>query len=255
MARRVASLRTKRAFSIVPYFVPLILAAQASNVIPLASEPHHHLALHNDYVNVYYVQVAPQDSVLLHRHDFDALGVTIGDSTVIVRVPGKADARQELRDGQLRLQPQGYVHSTYVDGSKPYRNTAVELLRPQRNSRNLCAPVIASAPVNCPVTRLSDAPVAPLREPQFESDQTYVTLIHVSPHRSFDLRNSRRDQLIVAVDDLLMTSEKTSENSLQAGTFMWLEMGSGYSAKNDGDKEIRLISFAFEPSASSSADH
>jgi len=47
--------------------LPWRFSAQQSPVIPLASEPHHHLPLHNEYVNVYEVEVAPRSSVQLHR--------------------------------------------------------------------------------------------------------------------------------------------------------------------------------------------
>ncbi len=84
-------------------------AAEAPTVIPLASEPHHHLALHNEYVNVYRVEVAPHDSVLLHRHDFDAISVMISAAEVTVITPGKPDEHRKLVDGQVRLQTRGYA--------------------------------------------------------------------------------------------------------------------------------------------------
>jgi hypothetical protein len=45
--------KAKQAFFVMLCCLPLVVAAQAPDVIPLASEPHHHLALHNEYVNVY----------------------------------------------------------------------------------------------------------------------------------------------------------------------------------------------------------
>src|SRR6266404_3347476 len=68
-------------------FFPFVCGAQEQSVIPLKSEPHHHLALRNDYVNVYSVYVPPQDSVLLHKHDVDAIGIVMSDSEITVRSP------------------------------------------------------------------------------------------------------------------------------------------------------------------------
>src|ERR1700686_1760515 len=96
--------------------LPLAIPAQTSAVIPLASEPHHHLALHNEYVNVYQVEVAPHDSVLLHRHEVDAISVMMSDAEVTVHAPGKADVHQKLSDGQIRLQGRGSLHSTSIKG-------------------------------------------------------------------------------------------------------------------------------------------
>jgi hypothetical protein len=36
---------------------PVVCAAQEQIVIPLKAEPHHHLILHNDFVNVYAVEL------------------------------------------------------------------------------------------------------------------------------------------------------------------------------------------------------
>src|SRR5258708_21320694 len=109
----------------------LAIAAEAPTVIPLASEPHHRLALHNEYVNVYQVQVRPHDSVLLHRHDFDAISVMLNNSQVTVFTPDKPEAHRKLIAGQIRLQPRRYVHSTTIDGEPPYRNIPVQLPLPQ----------------------------------------------------------------------------------------------------------------------------
>jgi len=106
---------------------PLVCGAQEQNIIRLKSEPHHHLALHNDYINVYTVLVSPHDSVLLHRHDVDAIGVMMSNSLITVRTPGKPDVHQEVFGGQLRLQPHGLVHSTSIDGDTAYRNVTVEI--------------------------------------------------------------------------------------------------------------------------------
>jgi hypothetical protein len=127
----------------------VLAAPQNSTVLPLAYEPHHHLALHNGYVNVFEVEVAPHDSVRLHRHDFDAISVMISEAQVTVLTPGKPDVHLKLFDGQVRLQPRGYVHATSIDGDTTYRNVTVELLLPQQGGRNRCAPVMATQPLTC----------------------------------------------------------------------------------------------------------
>jgi len=226
-------------------------SAQEPAVIPLASEPHHHLALHNAYVNVYQVEVAPHDSVLLHRHDADAISIMLSDSEVTVRAPGKPDVHQTLREGQLRLQARGYVHSTSIDGGTTYRNVTVELLLPQQGARNLCAPVIAALPLNCPSAQASPPAATHVEQPQFETSQTCLALIRVLPHQSVALGGPDRPELIVALDAIVTSGVKGSENSLHPGDLAWLEAGKASRLfKNNGDKEARLISFALEPQGS-----
>lgn len=85
---------------------PVVCVAQEQSVIPLKSEPHHHLVLHNDLVNIYSVEVQPKDSVLLHKHDVDAIGIMLSDAEITVRVPGKPDSHQRVLNGQLRCSSQ-----------------------------------------------------------------------------------------------------------------------------------------------------
>jgi hypothetical protein len=124
----------------------LTFATQTVTVVPLASEPHHRLSLHNEYLNIYQIQVAPQDSVLLHCHDFDAISEMLSDAQVTVSTPGGPGVHRKLTVLQTRLQSRGHVHATDVD-----RDTVtVELLLPQKQGHNLCSEVIPDKPLNCP---------------------------------------------------------------------------------------------------------
>ena len=158
-------------------FSSLVGGAQEQSVVPLKLEPHHHLVLHNDFVNVYSVRVQPQDSVLLHKHDFDAIGIMLSDAQITVKAPGKPDSHQKVLAGQLRLQQAGYVHSTAIEGDTAYRNVTVELLLPQQERRNICASVISGQPLNCPSALSGSAALS--ERPQFETNQTKINLIHL----------------------------------------------------------------------------
>jgi hypothetical protein len=242
------TVKANHAFFIVLSCLAIAAPAQEPIVIPLASEPHHHLALHNAYVNVYQVEVAPHDSVLLHRHDADAISIMLSNSSVTVRAPGKPDVHQKLVDGQLRLQARGYVHSTSVDGDTAYHNVTVELLLLQQGARNLCAPVIAALPLNCPGAQVQTPAAAHIDQPQFETSQTYITLIRLLPHQSVALGDPGRPELIVALDAVAAAGGESPENSLRCGEFVWLEAAKRSQVfKNGGDKEARLISFALKP--------
>jgi hypothetical protein len=228
----------------------LAIFAQMATVIPLASEPHHHLALHNEYVNVYEVEVAPHDSVQLHRHEFDAISIMMSNSEVVVRAPGKPDARQTFYEGQVRLQSSGYVHSTSIEGDTIYRNVIVELLSRQLGGRNLCAKVIASEGLNCHSEQASPTNSTHMEEPQYETDQTSVTLIRVLPYQKVSLGNTGGSELIVSLDDALIATagETGPGNPLRRGDFRWIAIGQAASVfKNNSDKEARLISLRLKP--------
>ncbi len=230
--------------------LPMAIFAQIATVIPLASEPHHHLALHNEYLNVYEVEVAPHDSVQLHRHQFDAISIMMSNSEVVVRAPGQPDVRQKLSEGQVRLQPSGYVHSTSIEGDTIYRNVTVELLFRQQGGHNLCAKVIATQGLNCASKQAPPLSSTDMEQPQYETDQTSLILIGVPPHQNVSLGNSGRSELIVSLDNVLVatTGETGPAKPMRPGDFKWIAVGQAASVfQNNSDKEARLISFRLKP--------
>jgi quercetin dioxygenase-like cupin family protein len=241
--------RAKRLFFVVMVsacFGGIRAGAQEPAVLPLEAEPHHHLALKNEYVKVYQVEVAPHDAVKLHRHDTDAISLSLSESLVTIHFPGKTDVEQKIAHGQIRLQALGYVHSTAVDGDTPFRNDTVELLAPQTGKQNRCAQVIASQPLNCSGAEKGGTS---LGEPQFETDQTYVGLIRVTPHARVVIGEPGRPILIVALDGGATHARDGGDSSLGAGDFVWLDRGKAAEEfRNASGKEVRFVTFSFKPS-------
>jgi hypothetical protein len=229
----------------------LPLAAQAPSIITMAEEPHHHLALHNEYVNVYNAEAAAGDSLLLHRHNKDAIAIAIGDQTVTVGVPGKPDVHTKNADGQVRMQLSGYIHSTRNDGQSAYHTVAIELLHPQTGERNLCATVLPGQPQNCPAVAAKGPASKHIDLPQFASDQTRVQTVRVLPHQEIKIVNPAESELIVALDPASITpaSGKGPDETLRAGEFLWFEKGApARTLKNGSDEDVRFVELMFKPS-------
>jgi hypothetical protein len=229
-------------------FLPFVCGAQEQTVIPLKSEPHHHLALHNDYVNVYSVYVPPHDSVLLHKHEADAISIVMGDSEITVRAPGKPDSQQKVVNGQLRLQSAGYVHSTSIDGATAYRNVTVELLAPQQSPRNLCAAVILGQPINCPKSSPQHEAHGGSEQPQFQTNETKVTLIRILPLQSATLDTPGLSQLVIVLGDVgIRDNDNNPRKILHTGDFLWRDPRRAPDIfTNNSANEVRLVSFAFQ---------
>jgi hypothetical protein len=224
---------------------PVVCGPQEQSIIPLKLEPHHHLILHNDLVNVYSVEVPPKDSVLLHKHDLDAIGIMLSDAEITVRAPGKPDSQQKVVAGQLRLQQAGYVHSTSIDGDAAYRNVTVEFLLPQQERRNICSGVISTQPLNCPSAQPGSSAFS--EQPQFETNQTKIGLIRLKPQQSAALDASVQSRLVVVLDDAAVVSGVNSPpKALRSGDFLWSDSNSrGAIVENTGSKEVRLVTFVF----------
>jgi hypothetical protein len=233
-------------------FFPFLCGAQEQSVITLESEPHHHLALHNVYVNVYSVYVPPHDSVPLHKHNVDAISIAMSDSEITVRAPGKPDSQQKVVNGQIRLQSTGTVHSTSVDGDAPYRNVTVELLAPQSSPRNLCTAVVAGQPTNCPEPSSPPAAHGRSEQPQFQTDRTKVTLIRILPLQSATLDTEGLAQLIVVLNDVGTPGDKNNPGEiLRTGDTLWRDPRSAPEIfTNHSAAVVRLVSFAFQKESS-----
>jgi hypothetical protein len=216
-------------------------------------EPHHHLALHNDYVKVFNVEVKPGDSIILRSHDQDTVAVAIGEQLVTIGVPGKPDVHQKNADAQVRLQRSGYIHSTHVDGDTPYHTVAVELMRPQTNFHNVCAEIVPGQPLNCkeenPSWTSNRGNTVYFSQPLLESDQTHVRVLRVGPEQPFyitDIPQTRdATRVIVALDSVKFVSGsvKKSEEALRPGNFKWFGVGQPAEGgfQSSSDKEARLI--------------
>ena len=242
-----AQLKATLETTLVLFYLSATIAALTDKIIPLSSEPHHHLALHNEYVNVYNVEVAAHDSVLLHRHDFDAISIMLKDAQVTVYTPGQPEVHRTLMAGQVRLQPSGYVHSTTVDGESTYRNVTVELLLPQHGEHNLCLPVIPGQPLHCPDAEPSQSG----KQVQFESNETSISMVALSSHQKSSLAQSDSSQLVIALDhDLLWQDSKptVSQRTLKAGDFIWLDGGKAPgSLQNSSDQDSHIAVFSLKP--------
>jgi hypothetical protein len=224
---------------------PVLCGAQEQSVVALNLEPHHHLVLDNDFVNVYSVHVEAKDSVLLHKHHFDAIGIMLSDAVITVRAPGKPDSHQKVFAGQLRLQPAGYVHSTAIEGDTAYRNVTVELLLPQQELRNVCASVISGRPLNCPSAQSESA--APSEQLQFETKQTRISLVRLKPRDRVTLDALPQSRLVIVLDDTAIVSAAGSPpKALRSGEIWWRDSNSPAQIfENTGSNEVRLITFVF----------
>jgi hypothetical protein len=241
-------MKIKAAWIAALCLLPASLVAQTPAVPTMDHEPHHHLALHNDYVKVFNVEVAPGDSIILHSHDQDTIAIAIGEQLVTVGIPGKAIPPSKNADGQVRLQRSGYIHSTHVDGDTPYHTVAVELMQPQTNFHNVCAEILPGQPLNCPM--VSTKPVgAASSQPLLASDQTRASLVKVSAQQSRKVGESGPEVIVTLDAATISGTSKEPGKTLKAGDFVWLDGGSGQGRvyKNAGAKDARLIEITFQP--------
>ena len=123
-------------------------AAQDKKPVEITSEPHHHQVLKNSFVRVFAVTVAPKESTLMHRHDHNYIGITLGDSEIANAKEGQQPAQVKLKDGDTRYSAAPLVHAvTDSSDSKPFHNVTIELLQSTTNEQ--ACKEGCSIPVQC----------------------------------------------------------------------------------------------------------
>ena len=101
------------------------LAARTATEVEITSEPSHHLALENEYVRVFKVEVAPHTATLMHRHRHDYIYVTFGDAHISNEVEGKSPVDVKLSDGETRFTAGNFAHIARDLSDQPFRNVTI----------------------------------------------------------------------------------------------------------------------------------
>ena len=107
-------------------FLGCTLAAQT--VVPITSEPDHHLVISNDYVRVFKVEVPPKAETLYHQHDHDYIYVAIGDADVTSTRLHEKPVEVKLKDGEVELSKAPFAHKATNNSDQPFRNVTIEIL-------------------------------------------------------------------------------------------------------------------------------
>lgn len=220
----------------------------AQSAVPITREPMHHLALSNEHVRAFKVEVPPKSQTLIHQHDYDYLFVTIGDSDVTsIRADGtRADLK--LPDATVSLSRGGFAHRAINNATTPFRNVTIELLKG------------AGAAV-CGTPDTNPCDLDAIRKTFTATRQEYAnviaTVVRLAPGASLPMHTHRSPHLAVMLDNsqILISDANGSQRTLQSksGDVGWVEAGVRHSIKNSGDKPARILTVEFRNSDSASS--
>ncbi len=226
-------------------------AAIAQAPVALTSEPHHHIKLQNDFVRIFYVEVAPQQSTLLHQHDNPYVYVVLGSSKFSNKVPGKDPVDVTMKDGQFRYLPGDFSHIATNLLDAPFRNLTIEFLKPQGEARNLCELVVEHKPLNCPpggaVHATKPAAGQMTSVPEFETEEVKVSLVRLGDGAKTTLAADAPDTLVVALENtILKITQQGKPVTLRPGSVSWIAHGSEATITNTGQSIARYLAFEFK---------
>lgn len=223
--------------------IPLIvfsLSAQTTEV-ELTSEPHHHLALENDNVRVFKVEVAPHTATLMHRHHHDYLFVTLGDAHVSNEVEGKPPVDLKLSDGETKFSPGNFAHIARNVSDQPFRNVTIELLQDAK---------LRTSPSPWPMEGGDQAFPGGHVKVLFVHDGARVSEIDLQPGATQPSHRHDGPFLVVAITDLDFRSNREGQSPIsshmKAGDIKWLPGGYTHTLTNTGSSPARHIIVEFK---------
>ncbi len=222
-------------FLLIPF-----LAAQTTTEVEITAEPSHHLALENEYIRVFKVEVAPHTATLMHRHHHDYVYVAIGDAHLSNEVAGKPPADVKLADGDTRFTPGNFAHIANNLSDQPFRNVTIELMQDDKSRQ---------APSHWPEDSGEKTFPGGRSKILFVKDGVRVSEVNLEPGAVVPSHHHVGPHLVVAISDLDLLSDVEGMGPMpakfKAGEIKWVPGGYTHTVTNVGKNPARLVTVEF----------
>lgn len=219
----------------------LVLASfGAAQEVEITGEPSHHLAMENEYVRVFQVEVAPHTATLMHRHRHDYFYVTIGDAQISNEIEGKAPVEVRFADGDTRFTPGNFAHIAKNLADQPFRNVTIELLQDEKVRSAVSRWPMEGGDKTYPGVRVKVL---------FVKDGVRVSEVNLDPGATVPSHRHDGPHLLVAISDLDLRSDIEGKGSIAAklkpGDVKWMPGAYTHTLTNTGKQAARLVTLEF----------
>jgi quercetin dioxygenase-like cupin family protein len=212
------------------------LLLPSTEAVEITAEPSHHLALANEQVRVFQVEVAPHAATLLHSHGHDYLFVTLGESHVSNEVLGKPPVELKLSDGETRFTPGNFAHVARNLSDQPFRNVTIELMQDEK---------LREAPSPWPQENAGQELPGARIKVLFVRDGARVSTVELEPGATVPSHHHDGPHLLVAVSDLQLRSDVEGQGPMpgtfKSGDVKWLPGGYTHTLTNTGKERARFV--------------
>jgi quercetin dioxygenase-like cupin family protein len=213
--------------------------------VEITAEPGHHLALENEYVRVFKVEVGPSASTLLHHHSHDYIYVTLGISQVENDVAGKSAIKLTLQDGETHFVPGGFAHVAKNLSDRPFRDVIIELMQDEKARQSPLPKWGEKGDEERGLQVLNGG----TNDILFVNDGARVSQLDLQPGGILSKHHHAGPNLIVAVTDLDLRSDiegnAPAQIQLKAGDVAWTKGDTTHALTNIGKQDARLITVEF----------
>ncbi len=230
----------KRAAALPLLLLPFLAAFAAAPEVEITAEPSHHLAVENEHVRVFQVEVAPGASTMLHRHRHDYLFVTLGDSHVVNEVADKPPVDLKLADGEAHFTPGNFAHVARNLSDRPFRNVTIELMQDEK---------LRTAPSPWSMEGGDkEFPGGKIRV-LYIRDGARVAVCDLEPGATVPSHHHDGPHLLVAVSDLDLRSDVDGMGPMpgefKSGDVKWLPGGYTHTLTNVGKSPAKFVTVEF----------
>jgi beta-alanine degradation protein BauB len=227
-------------------FVSLLLFLNAQTTAPseveITSEPSHHLALDNQYVRVFQVEVPPHGATLMHRHRHDYVFVTLGATEVENDVAGRPPVTLRLQDGEAHFAPGNFAHIAKNLSDQSFRNVTIEFMKDEEAHK-------APAP-KWDEERALHVLNGGTQDIMFVNDGVRVSEIQLQPGGVLPSHHHTGPHLLVAVSDLEIRSDVEGQGPMpghfKSGDIKWLPGGYTHTLTNVGKDPAKFVTLEFQ---------
>ena len=215
--------------------VSLAVQTASAPAVPISKEPHHHLAVENEYLRAYQVEIAAREQTLMHQHDHDYVFVTLGASEVENDVAGKPAVQLKLSDGEVRFTPGNFAHIAKNLSDRAFRNVTVEFLKAPstRGEEDRGLHVLQGG----------------TQEILFVKDGVRASLVELQPGGMIPSHHHTGPHLLVAVSDLEVRSDVEGQGPMpghfKSGDLKWLPGGYTHTLTNVGKQPAKFVTLEF----------
>ncbi len=211
--------------------------------VPISQEHHHHLIIDNSYVQAYEVEVPAHDSTLLHRHDYDYVYEVFGDADITNAIEGKPVVSAHLTDSTVNFAKGPFAHVAGNVGNTTFRNVTISLLHRQGEAHIYFPTVAAALAANAKKMNPLDGTIL------LETDDLRMIAATLPPGYSRPVsKGAHPARLLIYPDKLGDATAPREKNAptFPAGLLEWVAAGEPWTARNDSQKEMRVVWLDFK---------
>jgi len=216
------------------------LAAQTATEVEITAEPSHHLAIDNEYIRAFQVEVAPHTATLMHRHRHDYVAVTLGDAHLSNEVEGKPPVEVHPKDGGTGFTPGNFAHIARNLSDQPFRNVTIELMQDDK---------LRQTPSHWPEETGEKTFPGGSSKILFVKDGVRVSEVKLEPGATVPSHHHDGPHLVVAITDLDLRSDVEGQGPMpgkfKSGDVKWLPGGYTHTVTNVGKSLARLVTVEF----------